>query len=106
MFALLLIVLYSKNVAKNAFLTILFFGVCFCFLTPITDTPDETPHFTRAYAISQGKLSLSKDTSQNFVSLPAELHDFMYPLGQTTIVKAFKNNHFEINSSKINDTSY
>lgn len=105
LFALLLIVLYSKNVAKNAYLTILFFGVCFCFLTPITDTPDETPHFTRAYAISQGKLSLSKDTSQNFVSLPAELHDFMYPLGQTTIVKAFKNNHFEINSSKINDTS-
>lgn len=105
LFAILLIVLYSKNIATNALLTILFFGFCFCILTPLTDTPDETTHFTRAYSVSEGKLFLSKDTSQNFVTLPAELYNFMYPLGGTNLVDAFKHNQFDINSSKINDSS-
>jgi len=48
------ILLWRENIANNVLLLLLVFGLIFCFVSPILDTPDETTHFEKTMMVSNG----------------------------------------------------
>lgn len=48
------ILLWRNNIANNVLLLMLVFGLLFCFISPILDTPDETTHFEKSLMVSNG----------------------------------------------------
>lgn len=49
------IMMWRAPLAVNALILILIFGLTFCFLTPINDSPDETAHMARTFRMADGE---------------------------------------------------
>ena len=68
--AIFLINYFSKNqkdIVKITFMTILIFGLLFCFISPTPITPDEGTHMYRSYLTSQGVL-VADDPTYNYTT--------------------------------------
>lgn len=87
---MLLIVLMGKVLYRDAFLTIVCFGILFCLLTPVLDTPDETAHLARAMYLARGKLFVSQEDSQLLIS---EDYELIYDQSQKTLFENDLNVH-------------
>lgn len=81
---MLLIVFMGKALYRNAFLIIVCFGMLFCLVTPILDTPDETAHLARAMYLARGKFFVSQEDSQLLIS---EDYKRIYSQSQKTLFK-------------------
>lgn len=57
----------QKDIVKITFITILIFGLLFCFITPTPNTPDEGTHMYRSYLTSEGVL-IADDPTYNYTT--------------------------------------
>ncbi len=90
MVIMLLIVSLGKVLHRNAFLIIVCFGMLFCLITPVLDTPDETAHLARAMYLSHGKLFISQVDSELLIS---EDYELLYDQMQKTLLENDLNVH-------------
>lgn len=63
-----IIFFWSKKIEKNVLLISLTFGILFSLISPIYEVWDEPAHFTRVEYIAEGKLKLTNNKEDHFVS--------------------------------------
>ncbi|PBQ32208.1 hypothetical protein CNR22_10635 [Sphingobacteriaceae bacterium] len=88
---------FNKVRAEKFFLfTSLFFGLCFLFITPPFQVPDEPNHFYRTWQIAEGELISVKQDKRVGGNLPTSLEKLVHSYTRMIGVKDFKIKDLEI----------
>lgn len=84
--AIVCILFWNQNLARNVLLVLLIFGVLFSITTPILDTPDEQSHFSKSLMMSNGDFFVSTPQGNAISTSYGDIYDnIRHTLADTTL---------------------
>ena len=84
--AIVCILFWNQNLARNVLLVLLIFGVLFSVTTPILDTPDEQSHFSKSLMMSNGDFFVSTPQGNAISTSYDDIYDnIRHTLADTTL---------------------
>lgn len=80
------ILFWNQKLSRSIVMMLLIFGVLFCILTPILDTPDEQVHFAKSLMMSNGDLMQSTPEGNEITASYQDIYnDMRHTLANSTL---------------------